>query len=94
MVSGTVWPSLQYSLGGNPSWCYSKVLQPGSSQAIFPRLLSKALRGYITTFLPSEESTDGLVRFMIPFDQNLLQVLFGWAGTAAIDAGMELADKD
>lgn len=86
MVSGTVWPSLQYSLGGNPSWCYSKVLQPGSSQAIFPRLLSKALRGYITTFLPSEESTDGLVRFMIPFDQNLLQVLFGWAGTAAIDA--------
>ncbi|KJZ70986.1 hypothetical protein HIM_09641 [Hirsutella minnesotensis 3608] len=86
MVSGAVWPSLQYSLAGNPSWCYSKVLQPSSSRAMYPRLLSKAIRGYITTFLPSEESTDGLIRFMIPFDQNLLRSLFGWGGTDAIDA--------
>lgn len=56
-------------------------------QATFPRLLNKALRGWITTFLPSEESTDGLIRVMFPFDQSLLQTLFGWAGHETIGAG-------
>lgn len=87
LANGPAWPSLQYSLAGNPSWCYSKVPQPGSSQTIFSRLLNKALRGYTTTFLPSEASTDGLVRVMMPFEQQLLQTLFGWKGGEAIDAG-------
>ncbi|KAH7175750.1 hypothetical protein EDB81DRAFT_770819 [Dactylonectria macrodidyma] len=80
-------PSLQYCLDGSPSWCYSTVPQRGAMQALFPRLLSKALRGWVTTFLPSEESTDGLIRVMFPFDQSLLQTLFGWVGHETIGAG-------
>lgn len=94
MVNGTVRPSLQYSLNGHPSWCYSKIIQPGSVHTTFPRLLIKAVRGYVTTFLPSEESTDGLIRVTIMFDQNLLQMLFGWGGTETMNAGRQLVDRN
>jgi hypothetical protein len=56
-------------------------------QTTFPRLLIKAVRGYITTFLPSEGSTDGLIRVMIMFDQSLLQNLFGCAESDTMAAG-------
>ncbi|KAH3611712.1 hypothetical protein KXV56_001671 [Aspergillus fumigatus] len=75
MVKGPVRPSLQYSLHGSPSWCYCKTITPRSTPNTFPRLLSKAVHGYATTFLPSEESTDGLIRVMIMFDQAILRTL-------------------
>lgn len=90
MVNGTIRPSLQYSLSGSPSWCYSKIIKPESMQTTFPRLLNKAVRGYVTTFLPSEESTDGLIRVMALFDQNLLRTVFGCAETGTMSAGMYL----
>ena len=90
MVNGTIRPSLQYSLSGSPSWCYSKIVKPESVQTTFPRLLIKAVRGYVTTFLPSEESTDGLIRVMTIFDQNLLRTVFGCAETDTMSAGMKL----
>ena len=63
------------------------ILQPGSTQTVFPRLLSKVVRSYVTTFLPSEESTDGLIRVTVGFDQDIIQKLFGWVGTDTIGAG-------
>ena len=89
MVNGTIRPSLQYSLSESPSWCYSKIIKPESVQTTFPRLLIRAVRGYVTAFLPSEESTDGLIRVMTIFDQNLLRTVFGCAETNTMSAGMK-----
>lgn len=94
MVNGTIRPSLQYSLGESPSWCYSTIIKPESMQATFPRLLIKAIRGYVTTFLPSEGSTDGMIRVMTIFDQNLLRTLFGCAETDTMAAGEQVADHN
>lgn len=30
MINGTIKPSLQYSLVGSPSWCYSTIIKPES----------------------------------------------------------------
>ncbi|KAJ5559457.1 hypothetical protein N7513_001856 [Penicillium frequentans] len=85
--NGTIHPNLQYFLYGGPSWCYTTIIKPESVQTAFPRLLIKAVRGYVTTFLPSEGSTDGLIRVMIMFDQSLLQNLFGYAESDTMAAG-------
>jgi hypothetical protein len=90
MVKGAIRPSLQYSLHGSPSWCYSKIITLGSTPNTFPRLLSKAVHGYATAFLPSEESTDGLIRVMIMFDQTILRTLFGCADSNTMAAGRAL----
>lgn len=86
MISSSTPPSLQYSLAGSPSWCYSGVPEPGKMQTMFPLLLMKAVRGWVTTFVPSARSTDGLIRVVVMFDQSLLQTLFGWAGHETIGA--------
>lgn len=56
-------------------------------QTVFSQLLIKVVRGYITTFLPSEGSINGLTRVMIVFDQSLLQNLFGCAESDTMAAG-------
>ncbi|CEL07682.1 hypothetical protein ASPCAL10838 [Aspergillus calidoustus] len=86
-VNGSIRPSLQYSLNGSPSWCYSKIIKQEPGQTMFPRLLTKSARGYVTAFLPSEESTDGLIRVMTMFDQTILRMLFGCAETGTMAAG-------
>ncbi|CAI7626058.1 unnamed protein product [Penicillium pancosmium] len=93
VVNGTIRPSLQYSLCGGPSWCYTTIIKPESMQTAFPRLLIKAIRGSVTTFLPSEGSTDGLIRVMIMFDQSLLQSLFGCAGSDTMAAGCAVKNQ-
>ncbi|OQD95774.1 hypothetical protein PENVUL_c104G03253 [Penicillium vulpinum] len=62
------------------------MIKPESMQATFPRLITKATRGYVTTFLPSEGSTDGMIRVMTMFDQNSLRTLFGCAETDTMAA--------
>ncbi|PVH91526.1 hypothetical protein DM02DRAFT_545680 [Periconia macrospinosa] len=71
--------TLQYSLAGSPCWCYSGVPQQRKRQTMFSRLLTKAIPGLVTTFLPLEGFMDGLIRVVVAFDQSLLQTLFGWA---------------
>lgn len=87
VVNGPIRPSLQYSLNDSPSWCYSKIIKQGPGQTMFPRLLTKSARGYVTAFLPSEESTDGLIRVMTMFDQTILRTLFGCAESGTMAAG-------
>jgi len=47
---------------------------------MFPRLLSKAVCSWVTTFVPWQGFTDGLIRVMVAFDQSLLQTVFEWTG--------------
>ncbi|KAJ5348647.1 uncharacterized protein N7506_001900 [Penicillium brevicompactum] len=91
--NGNLRPNLQYSLGGGPSWCYTSIVKPESMHIAFPRLLVKAVRGYLTTFLPSEGSTDGLIRVMVMFDQSLLQSLFGCPESDTMAAGEQLSGR-
>ncbi|KAH8693356.1 hypothetical protein GQ44DRAFT_159470 [Phaeosphaeriaceae sp. PMI808] len=87
MISTTMPPTLQYSLSGSPSWCYSGLPQTGKRQTMFPRLLTKAIPGLVNAFLPSEGFMDGLISVVVIFDHSLLQTLFGWAGHGALSAG-------
>ncbi|GFF64886.1 hypothetical protein IFM60648_01418 [Aspergillus lentulus] len=66
---------------------YGQAFNILSTEATFPRLLSKAVHGYVTAFLPSEESTDGLIRVMTMFDQTILRTLFGCAESDTMAAG-------
>lgn len=91
--NGNLRPNLQYSLGGGPSCCYTSIVKPESMHIAFPRLLVKAVCGYVTTFLPSEGSTDGLIRVMVMFDQSLLQSLFGCLESDTIAAGEHLSGR-
>ena len=89
MVDGSTPPSLHFSLGGNPSWCYSEVPQSRKDQTVFPRLLAKAAHGLTTTFVPLEGDADCLIRVVVNFDRSILQTLFGWVGKESLSAGRQ-----
>ncbi|ORX95374.1 hypothetical protein BCR34DRAFT_199159 [Clohesyomyces aquaticus] len=68
----------RYSLSGNPSWCFSGIPHEGKAQVVFRGLLTRAIGGQVTTFLPQEGNDDGLIRVVVSFDESMLQTLFGW----------------
>jgi len=78
----------RYTLAGSPYWCFSGVPQTEKMHVIFPRLMTIAVHGLVTTFIPSEGSTDGLIRVVVMFDQLLLQRLCGLPGHETIGAGI------
>jgi hypothetical protein len=81
-------PAVQYSLAGSPSCCFSgKVLHVEKMQTMFPRLIIMAVHGWVTTFVPWQGFTDGVIRVMVAFDQSLLRTLFGWVGQVTISTG-------
>jgi hypothetical protein len=88
LFSSPIPPGLQYSLDGIPVWCYSVAPWTRRTQTLFPRLLARAINGWVAAFLSSEGFTDGLIRVTALFDQSLLLTLFGWTGPVC--AGMKL----
>ena len=92
LINGAIEPSLKYSLVASPAWCYSATIKPESMHTAFPRLLGRAIRGYVTTFRSSGGSTDGLIRVI--FDQNLFRSLFSLAETDTMDAGEHVTDHN
>lgn len=82
---GSAGLAVQYSLAGQPCWCFTGVSQKAIHTS-FAIPTAWAVRD-VTTFLPVDESFDCIIRMSVGFDTELLRTLFGHQVPQPINAG-------